>query len=294
MNTRLLILLSLAALWNATSPAPAAQLYLETFSSPTTFGSSGTWRGYNTSSATLAGPPLYGNAGITSSNAGASPITAPSGNTLDPYLFAQNATSTSSTTTVDYFFFTTVTTASASFANFTPSTPSSYSQLSATWQQNTGGTMTGMKYYFTVQVGGTWYGASTGDAGYTGASAPSSATYSLDLLNANWYAVNFSAGSSMSLDPSGVSLTSSSLFGSSNSITGLGFYVKDFPGANTTGSDFRTIRFDNLAINATAVPEPGRCLLLATALGVFLLRRRRLGVRRLDAALDRSASPYVI
>lgn len=254
----LLVLTSLAV------TSQAATIYTETFTTPaTSIGqASGTWRGYN--SININGS-TYGGMGITTGSA------APTGDSGNHYLYAQNNTPAGATTTVDYFFHTTTATAPAAFDAFTPS---EHVSLHATWVQNTGGTVTGMSYYLTAQVAGSWYAASTGGTGYSGSGA-----FSLDLLNAEWQAVTFIPGTSLSLNTAGPSIHSSVLFASSESITGLGFYIKDLPGANVgPPNDYRTIRFDNLSI----VPEPGRSVLFALSLGLMLLRRRR-GARSVAA-----------
>lgn len=251
-------------------PATAATLFTENFTSDTVGQTSGTWRSFNTINVTGT---TYGGTGVTTGSA------APTAELGNSYLYAQNNSPSNATTTVDYFMFSTAVTAGAGL--FTGLTPTNYADFTASWQQNVGGSMTKnsvtMSYYFAVQVNGNWYATPSGTA-----SVPAQNLYSVDLLNATWYPVTFDQGTSLSLNTFGGSQTSSSLFAGGLSITGVGFYVKDLPGANATIAgppvveDYRTIRFDNLAINGTAlVPEPGRAFLMLLALGVFGARRRR-------------------
>lgn len=252
-------------------PASAATLFSENFTGDTVGQTTGTWRGFNTINVTGT---AYGASGVTTGSA------APTAELGNSYLYAQNNSSpNNATTTVDYFLFSTTATAGAGL--FTGLTPTNYADFTVSWQQNVGGSMVKnsvtMSYYFTVQVNGNWYATPSGSA-----SVPAQNLYSIDLLNATWYPVAFNQGTSMSLNTSGGSQTSSSLFAGGQSITGVGYYIKDLPGANPTVpgppviEDYRTIRFDNLAINGTGlVPEPGRAFLLALSLGLFGIRRRR-------------------
>lgn len=242
-------------------PVSAATLFSENFTGDTVGQTSGIWRAFNTINVTGA---TYGGFGTTSG------VSSPTGENPNPYLYAQNNTPSGATTTVDYFLFSNASTAGAGL--FTGLTPSTYGDFTASWQQNTGGTVTGMTYYFTVLVNGTWYATASGTV-----DVPAQNLYSIDLLNATWYAVDFTQGSSLALNTGGASQTSSALFGGGQSITGVGFYVKNLPGANAgPPDDYRTIRFDNLTLAGTAlVPEPGRALLLSLALGTLLMRRRR-------------------
>ncbi|MCW0217860.1 MAG: PEP-CTERM sorting domain-containing protein [Prosthecobacter sp.] len=243
---------------SCTLPLSAATLFTENYTGETIGQGTGTWRGYNTIS--VAGTS-YGGVGITTG------ATAPSGETGNHYLYAQNNTPSGATTTVDYFLFSSAATSSASL--FTDLVPADFSEFSASWQQNVGGGMTGMSYYFAVQVDSAWYATSSF---VTDGSLPNLRT--LDLLDSDWYAVSFLEGTSMALDTSGTPLTSDSLFGSGDSITGLGFYIKNLPGANVgPPSDYRTIRFDNLTI--AGAPEPSRVFLLTFSLGAIGFRRRR-------------------
>ncbi|SKA86162.1 PEP-CTERM protein-sorting domain-containing protein [Prosthecobacter debontii] len=243
------------------APLSAATLFMEDFTGESVGQATESWRSFN--SVNVAGT-AYGGTGITNG------VSSPTGENPNPYLYAQNSTANGGTTTVDYFLFTTSTTATLGASAFTGLVPADYSAFSASWQQNTGGTMTGMSYYLTVQVDGAWYATPSG-----GVDGPGANQYQVDLLNASWYAVSFTQGTSMSLDTGASTISSSTLFGPGEAITGLGFYVKNFPGANTTGSDFRTIRFDNLTITGT--PEPSRAMLLGLALTGLVLRRRRMG-----------------
>lgn len=239
-------------------PISAATLFTENFTGETIGQSSGTWRGFNSTS--IAGP-AYGGVGITTG------ATAPTAETGNPYLYAQNNTPSGATTTVDYFLYTTSATSSAGL--FTGLVPADYSEFTASWQQNTGGTMTGMSYYFAVQVDGAWYATGSGTA-----DVPAQNLYSIDLLASSWYAVSLLPGTSMALDTGATPVSSGTLFGPGETITGLGFYVKNLPGASPSPAvDYRTIRFDNLTI--AGAPEPSRACLLALSLGLVFLRRRR-------------------
>lgn len=236
-------------------PVSAATLFYEDFNSDTM---GGTWRGYNTFS--VAGTP-YGSMGLIS---GAT--NSPTGQS-DPYMFAQNNTPSGATSPADYFFYTSTATVGASA--FAGLVPADYSVFSATWNQNTGGSMTGMSAYLTVLVDNQWYATSVGSAVATN-------LYSVDFLAASWFPVSFTAGTSMSLSTTGTPTASSALFTPGQTIDGLGFYVKNLPGASPSpATDYRTIRFDNLTV--AAAPEPGRFMLLGLAAGGLLLRRRRTG-----------------
>lgn len=234
-------------------PLSAATLFFEDFNSDV-MGQS--WKGYNTFS--VAGTP-YGSLGFTTGIANS-----PTGQS-DPYMYAQNNTPSGATTAADYFFYSTTTTAGApAFASLVPA---DFSAFSASWNQNTGGTMTGMTSYLTVQVDGLWYATASGTPGAQN-------LYTVNLLTASWYAVSFTEGTSMSLNTAASTISSSTLFGPGEVITGLGFYVKNLPGASPTpATDYRTIRFDNLAVSG--VPEPGRAALFMLSLGCLALRRRR-------------------
>jgi hypothetical protein len=243
-------------------PLSAATLFTEDYTGETIGQSTGTWRGYNTISVT--GTP-YAGVGITTGSS------APSGETGNRYLYAQSSTPNGGTTTVDYFLYSSAATSSASL--FTNLVPADFTEFSASWQQNASGAMTGMSYYLAVQVNDVWYATSSF---VTDGSLPNLRT--LDLLDSDWYAISFLEGTSMSLDTSGTALTSDSLFDSGESITGLGFYVKNMPGADPdNATDYRTIRFDNLTI--AGAPEPSRSLLLVFSLGAIGFRRRRIPVQ---------------
>lgn len=233
-------------------PAQAATLFFEDFNSDTL---TTTWRGYNTS--TISGTP-YGSMGFTA-GAGNSPT-----GSISNYMYAQNNTPNGATSPADYFFFTNTATIGASA--FSSLLPSNYDAFNATWHQNTGGGMAGMSSYFTVQVDGAWYASAIGTAG-------AGNLYTLNLLTATWLPISFTAGTSMSLDTSATGTLGSSLFGG-ETITGLGFYVKNLPGASPSPAvDYRTVRFEDLTISG--VPEPSRAVLLGLALGCMALRRRR-------------------
>ncbi len=244
--TRLLCLGLLAAC----APAYTATLFFEDFNSDSL---TTTWRGYSTASAGTS----YGNMGFTTGQAN-SPVGGPS-----VYMYAQNNTTTGSTTAADYFFLTNTATVSA--AAFSSLVPSNYDAVNATWYQNTGGGMAGMSSYFAVQVEGKWYASTIGTA--------TANLYTLNLLTATWRLINFTAGTSMSFDPAVAGTLGSTLF-DGETITGLGFYVKNLPGASPSPAvDYRTIRFEDLTISG--VPEPSRAVLLGLALGCIVLRRRR-------------------
>lgn len=255
---RLTVFVLSAVMFSATLPVQAATLFSETFDGETIGQSTGTWRGYN--SMNISGG-TYGGVGITTGT------TAPTGATGNPYLYAQNNTPSGATTTVDYFLFTTTATAGAGL--FSSLIPADFSEFKAGWQQNTGGTMTGMSYCLAVLVDDVWYATPSAVSDASGTNL-----YSLDFNSAAWYEVSYVAGGSMSLSLEGSGTTAQDLFGSGESIDGIGFYVKSLPGANPSpATDYRTIRFDNLTV--TGVPEPGRAALLGFALVSFMLRRRR-------------------
>lgn len=236
----------------ASASAHAATLFFEDFNSDAL---NTTWRGYNTF--TVAGTP-YGSMGFTAGS-----TNSPTEGTSN-YLYAQNNTPNGATSQADYFFFTNTATIGASA--FSSLVPSNYEAFNATWYQGTGGGMAGMTSYFTVQVDGAWYASSIGTAG-------AGNLYTLNLLTATWRPISFTAGTSMSFDPAGEGTVGSSLF-SGKTIAGLGYYVKDLPGANSGPSnDYRTVRFEDLTI--AGVPEPSRTVLLGFALGCMVLRRRR-------------------
>lgn len=242
------------------APLSAATLFMEDFTGETVGQSTGSWRSFNSINVTGT---AYGGTGITNGT------TSPTGENPNPYLYAQNNTPSGATTTVDYFLFTTTDTANLGASAFTGLVPADYSAFSASWQQNTGGTMTGMSYYLTVQVDGAWYATPSGVV-----DGPAANQYQVDLLSASWYTVDFTQGTSMSLDTGASTISSSTLFGPGEAITGLGFYVKNLPGANPSpATDYRTIRFDNLTI--TGAPEPSRVMLLGLAFAGLALQRRR-------------------
>lgn len=247
-----------AVLVGAATSLHGATLFSETFDGESIGQSTGTWRGYN--SLNISGG-AYGGVGITTGT------TAPTGATGNPYLYAQNNTPAGATTTVDYFLFTTAATSSAGL--FTSLVPADFSEFKASWQQNTGGTMSGMSYHMTVLVNDVWYASTSAVSDTSGTNL-----YSLDFQNAAWYEVTYVAGGSMSLSLEGSGITTTDLFGSGEAIDGIGFYVRSLPGASPSpATDYRTIRFDNLTV--TGVPEPGRAALLGFALASLMLRRRR-------------------
>jgi hypothetical protein len=190
-------------------------------------------------------------------------------NDLDIYGYVQNAPG--STTTVDYFIHTTASTDAPKFT--APAVPESYSILQASWYQNTGGSVSSMSYSFAVQVEDVWYASGTS---FTGGSPGTLRT--LDLLASSWYEIDFELGgaqASLDLDKSGTAVVYEDLFGEGESITGYGYYINDLAGSSGSTS-YNTVRFDTLTVNGTAVPEPGRAVLMVVALGTVALRRRRL------------------
>lgn len=253
-------LLSLFLWSTALISSSAATLYLEEFNADVIINSTGKWRTHNTASGTLAANP-YGGTGVTTGTA------APTADASNRYAYVQNAPGAA--LTVDYFLFTSAVTDAAKFT--TPIVPNQNSSLTASWIQNTGGDVTGMSYHFTVLVNNVWY--ATGNA-YTG-----SGSRSLNLLSVDdWYAITFNPGVAMSLDTTGASVSFQELFGANQTISGLGFYINDLPGAPITDpptSNHRTVRFDNLLIDGVAVPEPIQPLLLAMSVMMTLLHRRK-------------------
>ena len=228
----------------AALPLSGATIYNETFET-STFGSVNDWRGYNTPTGAIVTAP-YG-AGITTGSS------APGTNR---YMYAQNAIS--ATTTSNYFLYSTSTV--AAFA------PSTYTGLTASWAKNNGGSDI-PTYYLTVQVGSSWYAANTA---YTTGTATVGSP--LNLLTAQWYDLTFTPNSALSLNTSSTR-NYTSLFGAGQTITGLGFYIANLPGS-TSGDQYRTIRFDDLVINA--VPEPGRAMLMFFGAAFLVTRRRRI------------------
>lgn len=238
-------------LLTASASAHAATLFFEDFNSDSL---TTTWRGYNTF--TVAGTP-YGSMGFTSGS-----MNSPTEGT-SAYLYAQNNSPSNATSPADYFFFTNTATIGASA--FSSLVPTNYDVFNATFYHNTGGGVTGMSPYFAVQVDGAWYASSIG----TGTAS----LYTINLLTATWRPISFTAGTSMSFDPAAAGALGSSLF-AGKTIAGLGFYVKNLPGANPLpAGDYRTARFEDLTISG--VPEPSRAVLLGLALGCMALRRRR-------------------
>ncbi|MBC8009301.1 MAG: PEP-CTERM sorting domain-containing protein [Burkholderiales bacterium] len=109
-----------------------------------------------------------------------------------------------------------------------------------------------------VQIGGNWYASSTVPGG-GGGTAWSVA--SLNFQTTSWTAVNFTAGSTLSIGATTVL--------PAGDITGFGIFGPTARG--TTGA-----RLDGYTINATAIPEPSTyaALVGAAVLGLAACRRR--------------------
>lgn len=144
-----------------------------------------------------------------------------------------------------YFFFTTGHTGNLLDIKQVP-------DLTFSWYQKNNSASDGFRV--AIQIDGNWYASSQLVTSTANVWSPVSYTFSTDA--ANWYALNFTAGSSLALG----SLMSTSL--STNDITGFGLYAE----VGTGG----TKRFDTFTIS---VPECQTTTLLLGAFGFLLLSR---------------------
>lgn len=183
------------------------------------------------------------------------------GNTT-AYLFMQNqATAVRS----DFFFYTTT------GVSFVPPavTTVSWNTNRSSFSFNGTDANVSSTLSLAVQIdSGSWYAVATNYS--------SSNTVSFTLNSATFQAITFGgAGSAMSID-TGSSATFASLFGSGQSVTGVGFYGSIAAGIPASTEPpvtavARTLRLDNLSI----VPEPGSVYLAGLSLLGLALKRRR-------------------
>jgi hypothetical protein len=235
----------------ATSISSGAVIYSESFDTDASgvqaIGAKG-WEGKRSTPPAVVGDPP----GITDTvhNSGtyrAGTVGGANG-ALDDYLFAQTQ---NGTVKEDFFLYTTTVTAFA---------PNNYTSLTATWSRN-GETVDA--YHLAVKVGDNWYVSQTS---YTGSAPGQGATPVLNLLTTSWSNVLTTGTLQIGTETS----TYSSLFGSGAEISGIGFYID---GLSVSGSANRTIRLDNIVIDA--VPEPSAAALSILGLAALMGRRKR-------------------
>ncbi|HVJ46299.1 MAG TPA: hypothetical protein VM511_07935, partial [Luteolibacter sp.] len=176
------------------------------------------------------------------------------------YIYAQN--SAAAALGNDYFFYVSTSTATGNvtFPTFNPST---YSTLNASWLANSTSFGSG-SVFFAIQLNGSaWYVTTTS---YRTATSPS-----LDLLNLSWRSVTLSTAGADTLSYNTLSSsTSSALFGPSDSITGVGFYIDDMP---VPPSGLVTYRIDDLLISD--IPETSTSLLGLIGFSALAFRRKK-------------------
>jgi|GEM_PF-5848152 len=267
-----------------TLPASAVVVFTEHF--PTTSGNVSV-HGWNASHSAanvditnlpnVSGNDVFNRAGsISNSGAGSDPAQA-------GYLFAQSyarsdGQGTITTPATDYFLYTTSQVT-------TPISLLGHQSLTANWQQSSSNLNVGVR--FAIQLdNGNWYVDSTPNINAVTGGATSFVGQSADLLTSSWYALNFETGV-MNPDTT-TTLTYNDLLLAGSEITGVGFYIEDLPAASATSNTagtvqqgFTTMRVDQVIIDATAVPEPSRAILLGLGvLGVMMNRKRRINVNR--------------
>lgn len=191
--------------------------------------------------------------------------TSPSGQNpqLTDYIYVQKSAdaTTGSPTDIDFIMRT-------NDSTITPFAPSAYTSLTAAWQRN-GGTVAGHR--FMVQTGGAWYVSATN---YTSTGAGQSSSPLLNLLTTTWTNLDLSGGF---LSIGSTSSTYTSLFGSGQTITGIGFYIDNLTGANPpvppANAALHSFRLDTIVIEG--VPEPTSAALGLLGLSAFCFRRRK-------------------
>jgi len=139
--------------------------------------------------------------------------------------------------------------------------PASYTSLNATWHRN-GDSAAAIR--FMIQTGGSWYIADTATNGV--GDGVTGAALSFNLLTSTW--TNLGANVSIG-NTSGI--TYSSLFGSGQTVTGIGLYIDDL--ATNSGTGLTTARFDNLTIEG--VPEASTAGLAMLGLAGCCFRRKK-------------------
>ena len=98
----------------------------------------------------------------------------------------------------------------------------------------------------------------------TAATAPGNPISPFNLLTTDW--TELGSGVSFGSDTGN---TYSDLFGTGQTVTGIGFYIDNL----AVGTNTSTVRFDNLVIDG--VPEPSSVICGLTGGLLFGLRRRR-------------------
>jgi hypothetical protein len=184
-----------------------------------------------------------------------------SGNTSS-YLFIQNQPTGSRS---DFFMFT------STGIDFVPSsgTTVSWASSRASFSFSSMNANASSTYHFALQINsGSWYAVTTNYSG--------SNNVSFNLNAATFYSITFGGvNEAMSIDTGSFS-TFVSLFGSGQSVTGIGFYGTIAAGVPATTDPvalavMRTLRIDNLSI----VPEPGSAVLAGLSVLGLMLKRRR-------------------